>query len=123
MSSTKFSTSKQVEGHSSYVLHLIHEDSSLLNNSPFILIFKFFLVKKGNEARLLWGFISTHKQICTDMTCPLQRISLSHTSIKQQARNVINLTLANKEKIYAVIWDYLTILYTTSTSKSFFKKI
>ena len=27
MSSTKFSTPKQVEGHSSYVLHLIHEDS------------------------------------------------------------------------------------------------
>lgn len=29
MSSTKFSSPKQVEGHSSYVLHLIHEDSFL----------------------------------------------------------------------------------------------
>ena len=51
------------------------------------------IVKKGSEARLLWGFISTHKQICTDATCPLQKISLTHTSSsKAQARNVINLT-------------------------------
>jgi len=73
-------------------------------------------VKKGSEARLLWGFISNHKQICNDATCPLQKISLSHSSSKQ-ARNVINLNIANKDKIYGIIWDYLSILYTTSTSK------
>ena len=76
----------------------------------------FFLVKKGSESRLLWGFISTHKKICTDETCPLQRISLNN-STKAQARNMINLTLDNKEKIYAAIWDYLSILYIASTSK------
>lgn len=75
-------------------------------------------MKKGSEGRLLWGFISTHKQICNDVGCPLKRIALNLTS-KTQGRNVILLTMANKEKIYALIWEYLSILYTTSTSKYF----
>ena len=87
----------------------------------FLYIILYYLIdKKGSEGRLLWGFLTSHQQICSDSSCPLERLSMGISKDNQEnVRNMTNLIRVDNKKIRSIIYEYIQKIYTTNSSKYF----
>lgn len=74
--------------------------------------------KKGSEGRLLWGFITSHQQICNDSDCPLERLTMGLKKESTAAiKNMINLIKVDNKKMRSIIYEYIQNIFTTNASK------